>query len=131
MRRFLYAAAALLCLALGYHLVATPTGAGYIDHTLTGAVAMSTLNDDVFVLDENGVTWRLAHSMWERTGFDTLPVPVSDVKLWSARGFVTYDGAAWVALVGDGGHWSTAGQWPDSPSATQSATWGRVKADFR
>ena len=100
----------------------------------SGAIAIESL----LVLDEYGETWLInddhTGTGWfrysERSEFPpNLPVPASQVKLWSGGVLVTQDNVAW--KVNDQSHqWVNCGPWPGGPVETNPQTWGGVKGKY-
>jgi len=129
LKRFLYGSLGVLALALAFHLGAESVKSGYVDNSTTGAVAIAP-GANPYILDENGVVWLIdVPSGWrDDIASPPLPVPASEVKLWTTNMFVTHDNHAWRWSEGD---WLDMGPWPGSPTATENTSWGRIKADFR
>ena len=90
------------------------------------------------VLDEYGVVWYLRTNnddpRWERYSgghyYPTeLPVPVSQIKLWSAGTLITQDNVAW-RVSDDSYLWVNCGPWTGGPVPTSPTTWGGVKGKY-
>ena len=129
LKRIAYGSAAVLCLALAFHMGAASTGASYVDHSASGIVALSSNDYDDFALDENGQVWRLSGpGGWVPTPTDPIPVPLSEVKLWDVDTIVTFDNVAWCVVAG--GHWQSIGPWPQA-SPVEARSWGAIKSEFR
>jgi hypothetical protein len=78
------------------------------------------------VVDHTGTGWFPAS---ERTNYPPLPVPVSQVKLWSAGVLVTEDNSAW--RVDSISHqWVNCGPWPGGAVPTSPTAWGGVKGKY-
>ena len=128
-KRMAYGSAAVLCLALAFHLGAASIGASYVDHSASGIVALSSNDYDDFALDENGQVWKLSGpGGWVPTTIDPIPVLLSEVKLWDVDTIITYDNVAWCVIAG--GHWQNTGPWPQA-SPAELKSWGTIKSDFR
>ena len=132
MRTTAYVCFSLFCFALAFHLGAVSTGAGYVDHSMTGIIAASQRYDNrMEVLDENGVMWK-AHLSggWSVLDHPPIPVSASEVKFWLTGGssvtLVTYDDHVWVCSEGA---WNDCGAWPGGSLVSQTS-WGSIKARY-
>jgi hypothetical protein len=130
MKRLLMGSLAILALAAAFHLGATTGRSGYVDHASTGAIAMYSGSADPMVLDEHGGVWRIdMPSGWQlQATLPPLPVPVSEIKLWSRNAFITFDDHAWGVADGE---WVDLGAWPGASSTTEDSSWGKIKAEYR
>ena len=111
-----------------------PTGRASEAAVGTGVVAVET----DLVLDQYGVVWNLRtnndNPRWDRFSGGRyypadLPVPVSDVKLWSAGTLITQDNVAW-RVSDDSYQWVSCGPWPGGPVPTSPNTCGGVKGKY-
>ncbi|MBN2564158.1 MAG: hypothetical protein JXB46_00445 [Candidatus Eisenbacteria bacterium] len=135
MKRFLYGAIGLLCVAAAFHLGAETAGTCYVDHTCRGIMAHCLCRTGgIRALDEDGLLWEVSASgVWEPDGsIPALPVPVCEIKFIATSGqecsFVTDSNEVWFC---DGhGDWVSCGVWPGD-SAVERRSWGGIKAGFR
>jgi len=133
MRRLLLASAALMMLAIAFHLGSSTAMTCYVDHSALGIVALWHTQDYAcHVLDEDGVTWEvLSSGIWnERQAYYPLPVPVSQIKYWGKTVLVTLDNEVWMKPDAEP-TWVNCGSWPGSPSAVSHTSWSAIKAKYR
>ena len=123
-KKFMYVCIGIMALAVTFHVGAQYGKASIVDPTPSGIVAQYSPH----VLVENGEVYRWEQDHWlHLDGFD-VPLPVSDIKFWTAGTFVTQAGEVW--YVGEGS-WENVGSPPVGPTPTPPSTWGKIKAKFQ
>jgi hypothetical protein len=125
-KKFMYVCFGILALAAAFHLGARYGGASYVDQSASGIIALEA---DKMLLD-NGEVWEFHYSpfpQWTDRSEYTPPVPLSDIKFWSATFLVTAANEVWYRHDGS---WHNGGS-PPGLVATQPTTWGEIKAEFK
>jgi hypothetical protein len=132
-KKFMFVCVGILALTVAFLLGAQFGRADYIDHTSTGVVACMGRE----VLIDDGTVWQNKGEflVWEQALDFTLPVPVSQIRLWGGENsFVSTAGDLWVNhWTGPGQddyEWVNAGVPPYGRTRTQPSTWGSIKAQF-
>ena len=122
-KKFMYVCLGILALAGAYHLGAQYGRASIVDHTMTGVIA----HNDLGVLLDNGEVWYSPSAgTWTLRTDLALPVPLAEVKFWQLGHLITNANELWVFT---GSEWQYRGS-PPGVSATQTSTWGEIKAEF-
>jgi hypothetical protein len=126
-KRFMYVCIGILALVVSFHMGARyGTADTIVDHSATGIVAV----DADRVLLDDGEVWQCDQTgYWYRQPEYDLPVPVSEVRFWSCYPprFWTTSSERWNLIDGQ---WVNLGS-PPGGVATQSTTWGEIKAGFK
>ena len=125
-KKFMYVCVGLMALAVTFHVGAMYGRADtHVDHETSGIIAYTALNDISYVLLDNGEVWMWdRYSGWMLLQETTLPVPISQVKFWSAYSLITYDNELWA--------WGfNYGAPPTGPTPTSPTTWGKIKVEFQ
>ena len=122
-KRIMYVCFGILALVIAFHLGAQYGHADYVDHSATGVVSggcgsVLLSNGERWVYDDSGSQWNLYY---------TLPVPISQIKFWCGSHFVDTADQMW--RHDPGGAWFNCGS-PPGGVATQSTSWGAIKAEF-
>jgi hypothetical protein len=137
-KKFMFVCVGILALTVAFLLGAQFGRAEYVDHAAYGIVAGSAGESDdgsgeygcATVLLDNGEVWSLDGSGWQRSSPPAaLPVPISQIKFWTRTGIITTSNEVW--WLDYEGVWRNAGSPPIGPTATQPATWGSIKAQFK
>jgi hypothetical protein len=138
-KRFFYVSAGLCLLALTYHL-------GAKSATAQGSATTFGAMSEGCALVARGATLYGVH-LNAYTGVDSPPTSIplpqagtliamqgqvsSNTPAQFASAFIVYeDGSLWFYSIGSGWQYVTS-MIDGVPTATSSATWGRVKADYR
>ena len=112
-----------------------PTGNAADAITGSGAIAI----ESAMVLDEYGQAWEIVVDHTGTGWFPlsereecppNLPVPASQVKLWSGGCLVTQDNVAWRVNPVSPREWVNCGPWPGGPVPTSPNTWSGVKGKY-
>ena len=125
-KRFMFVCIGILALTIAFLLGAQFGRAEYVDHSTSGLVAMTGTG----ALDESGKVWvwLTGYHAWQWYG-EQLPVPTSQVKFFlNSDMFISVSNEAW--QKGETGSWVNYGP-PPGMTATQSSTWGQIKATFK
>jgi len=124
-KRFMYVCLGILALAAAFHIGAQYGQAGYIDPSATG---LKILQGGIVLLDSGEAYEVGTHGdPWLPRPDYTPPIPVSEIRYWGGYFLSTYSNEVW-HREGDG-IWYNYGT-PPGLVATQSTTWGGIKARF-
>ncbi len=128
-KKFMFACMGVLALTVAFHLGAQYGKADTIvDHTATGIVAFeSQLGPSVLIA--SGEVWFCDDSGWRRESNLEPPVPVSQIRFWAPGAFVSTSDELW-AYDWVANSWNNCGS-PPGVVATQTSTWGQIKAEFK
>ena len=124
-KKFMFVCVGLLALTIAFLLGAQFGRAEYVDHSATGLVAAAGYN---CLADDGKVwLWLSGYHVWQWYG-DQLPVPTSQVKFFLGSIFISVNNEAW--QQDETGSWVNYGPPPGMGTATETATWGSIKAQF-
>jgi hypothetical protein len=107
-----------------------PNGQATVVTPPVGSI-VATMDERVLGVDGNVWVWSHQYGTWENHG--SVPVPVADVHFiehdndWGTA-IVDKDGNWWELFNGE---WVNRGQPPAGPIPTSSATFGKVKAQYK
>lgn len=123
-KRFFYVSAALLCLALAYHLGAVNAeGQTPSFRILNHGVPFVAVGETVYTLDAVGGWHPYTNNTYP-------PVPVSSLVVLGGSFAITQAGEGWVCN-GNTGVWTSYGAIPGGGTSAQQQSWGQVKARYR
>lgn len=124
MKKFFYACAALLCLALAFHFGATSAQSQMPGQVrIVGELGWFATDTDIWVISQHG--WQPLTPGYRPAP----PVPTSQVLWYLQDGrlvTVSGEGFWW-----NGSGWTSVGTIPGGPTQATQESWGQLKARYR